>query len=264
MVCPLCLIDNQPKEKMNNTSLYPILSLRDIAVYPQVVVPLFVGRPKSIKALDKAMENSQELLLVPQKDPNIVDPEPDALHDIAAFGRIVQLAKLSDGTVKVLVEGISRVKVENIQDNGEFFEGSFERLEDEWGDDAKTLTALSDGAISDFSAYLKSHERNADELIETLRQLEDGGRVADTIAAHMDIPVEARINILRTLNIQQRLEQILILLEEDKDKSKLEQTIKKRVKEQMDKNQREYYLNEKIKAIQKELNELDDLSLIHI
>lgn len=247
---------------MNDTTkLYPILSLRDIAVYPQVIVPLFVGRPKSISALDKAMDNSQELLLVPQKDPNITDPEPDALHEIATFGRIVQLAKMSDGTVKVLVEGIARVKIAHVEDNGECLVGGFTPLEDEWGDDAKVLAALSNSVIADFTAYLKSHERNADELIETLRQLEDGGRIADTIAAHMDIPVEARINILGTLNIQQRLEQVLILLEEEKDKAKLEQRIKKRVKEQMDKNQREYYLNEKIKAIQKELNDLDENQL---
>lgn len=237
---------------------YPVLPLRDVAVYPHVIIPLYVGRPKSIAALDAAMAGSQELLLVPQQDEHITDPELTDLHTAAAFGRIVQLAKLSDGSVKVLVEGLSRAHLEGLRDSGEYFEAGYRPAPDNPVQNQNEVELLSKTAIDEFAKYLKSRERHADELLDTLRSLQDGGRVADTIAAHMEIRTEARIALLTEFQPERRLEQILILLETEQDKSKLERSIQKRVKQQMDKNHREYYLNEQIKAIQKELGESDE------
>lgn len=237
---------------------YPVLPLRDVAVYPHVIVPLFVGRLKSIAALDAAMAAEQELLLVPQTDENIADPEHKDLHRFASFGRIVQLAKLSDGSVKVLVEGLKRAKIERFRDTRGFIEARYQELCDFAPTDTHEFPILTKTAIEEFAKYLRHRDRSADELLSTLRQIKDGGRVADTIAAHMDIAVEARIALLAELRPEQRLEKVLVLLETEHDKNALEETIKKRVKQQMDKNQRDYYLNEQIKAIQKELGESEE------
>lgn len=242
---------------MSKTS-YPVLPLRDVVIYPQVIIPLFVGREKSILALDEAMAGEQELLLIPQIDPKKREPSCDDMHDIGTVGRIVQMAKLSDGTVKVLIEGIQRVKVQRYTAAEPFMCAEVIEVEDSNKTDHNELLAMMSTAIDQFKAYLKVNDKNADELIETLRDLADAGRVADTIVAHMDIEVSDRVDVLAQPDIGERLHKVLVLLEQEHEKSELDATIRKRVKQQMERNQREYYLNEQIKAIQKELGDMDE------
>ena len=236
----------------------PVLPLRDVVVYPHVIVPLFVGREKSIAALDVANQNQQELLLVPQNDASIRDPGVADLHPIGSVGRIVQMTKLSDGTVKVLVEGLRRIEIVAWQEDQPYLQASYR----DYGTAGTTPTdeqrAMGKTAVEQFTRFLKENDKNADDLLQNLRQLNNPGRIADTIAAHMDLSLERRITILDSTALNERLQHILIFLEEELEKSDLDRKIRKRVKQQMERNQREYYLNEQIKAIQKELGEMED------
>ena len=236
----------------------PVLPLRDVVVYPHVIVPLFVGREKSIAALNIANDNQQELLLIPQKDASIRDPEIVDLHPVGTVGRIVQMAKLSDGTVKVLVEGLRRIKIVAWQEDQPYLQASYR----DYGTTSATPTdeqrAMGKTAVEQFTRFLKENDKNADDLLQNLRQLNNPGRIADTIAAHMDLSLERRITILDSTALNDRLQHILIFLEEELEKSDLDRKIRRRVKQQMERNQREYYLNEQIKAIQKELGEMED------
>ena len=236
----------------------PVLPLRDVVVYPHVIVPLFVGREKSIAALNIANDNQQELLLIPQKDASIRDPEIVDLHPVGTVGRIVQMAKLSDGTVKVLVEGLRRIEIIAWQEDQSYLQASYR----DYGTTSATPTdeqrAMGKTAVEQFTRFLKENDKNADDLLQNLRQLNNPGRIADTIAAHMDLSLERRITILDSTALNDRLQHILIFLEEELEKSDLDRKIRKRVKQQMERNQREYYLNEQIKAIQKELGEMED------
>ena len=236
----------------------PVLPLRDVVVYPHVIVPLFVGREKSIAALNIANDNQQELLLIPQKDASIRDPEIAALHPVGTVGRIVQMAKLSDGTVKVLVEGLRRIEIVAWQEDQPYLQASYR----DYGTTSATPTdeqrAMGKTAVEQFTRFLKENDKNADDLLQNLRQLNNPGRIADTIAAHMDLSLERRITILDSTALNDRLQHILIFLEEELEKSDLDRKIRRRVKQQMERNQREYYLNEQIKAIQKELGEMED------
>ena len=236
----------------------PVLPLRDVVVYPHVIVPLFVGREKSIAALNIANDNQQELLLIPQKDASIRDPEIVDLHPVGTVGRIVQMAKLSDGTVKVLVEGLRRIEIVAWQEDQPYLQASYR----DYGTTSATPTdeqrAMGKTAVEQFTRFLKENDKNADDLLQNLRQLNNPGRIADTIAAHMDLSLERRITILDSTALNDRLQHILIFLEEELEKSDLDRKIRKRVKQQMERNQREYYLNEQIKAIQKELGEMED------
>ena len=236
----------------------PVLPLRDVVVYPHVIVPLFVGREKSIAALNIANDNQQELLLIPQKDASIRDPEIADLHPVGTVGRIVQMAKLSDGTVKVLVEGLRRIEIVAWQEDQPYLQASYH----DYGTTSATPTdeqrAMGKTAVEQFTRFLKENDKNADDLLQNLRQLNNPGRIADTIAAHMDLSLERRITILDSTALNDRLQHILIFLEEELEKSDLDRKIRKRVKQQMERNQREYYLNEQIKAIQKELGEMED------
>ena len=236
----------------------PVLPLRDVVVYPHVIVPLFVGREKSIAALNIANDNQQELLLIPQKDASIRDPEIVDLHPVGTVGRIVQMAKLSDGTVKVLVEGLRRIEIIAWQEDQSYLQASYR----DYGATGATPTdeqrAMGKTAVEQFTRFLKENDKNADDLLQNLRQLNNPGRIADTIAAHMDLSLERRITILDSTALNDRLQHILIFLEEELEKSDLDRKIRRRVKQQMERNQREYYLNEQIKAIQKELGEMED------
>lgn len=236
----------------------PVLPLRDVVVYPHVIVPLFVGREKSIAALNIANDNQQELLLIPQKDASIRDPEIVDLHPVGTVGRIVQMAKLSDGTVKVLVEGLRRIEIVAWQEDQSYLQASYR----DYGTTSATPTdeqrAMGKTAVEQFTRFLKENDKNADDLLQNLRQLNNPGRIADTIAAHMDLSLERRITILDSTALNDRLQHILIFLEEELEKSDLDRKIRRRVKQQMERNQREYYLNEQIKAIQKELGEMED------
>jgi len=236
----------------------PVLPLRDVVVYPHVIVPLFVGREKSIAALDVANQNQQELLLVPQNDASIRDPGVADLHPVGSVGRIVQMTKLSDGTVKVLVEGLRRIEIVAWQEDQPYLQASYR----DYGATGATPTdeqrAMGKTAVEQFTRFLKENDKNADDLLQNLRQLNNPGRIADTIAAHMDLSLERRITILDSTALNDRLQHILIFLEEELEKSDLDRKIRRRVKQQMERNQREYYLNEQIKAIQKELGEMED------
>ena len=236
----------------------PVLPLRDVVVYPHVIVPLFVGREKSIAALDVANQNQQELLLVPQNDASIRDPGVADLHPVGSVGRIVQMTKLSDGTVKVLVEGLRRIEIVAWQEDQPYLQASYR----DYGTTSATPTdeqrAMGKTAVEQFTRFLKENDKNADDLLQNLRQLNNPGRIADTIAAHMDLSLERRITILDSTALNDRLQHILIFLEEELEKSDLDRKIRRRVKQQMERNQREYYLNEQIKAIQKELGEMED------
>ena len=236
----------------------PVLPLRDVVVYPHVIVPLFVGREKSIAALNIANDNQQELLLIPQKDASIRDPEIADLHPVGSVGRIVQMTKLSDGTVKVLVEGLRRIEIVAWQEDQPYLQASYR----DYGTTSATPTdeqrAMGKTAVEQFTRFLKENDKNADDLLQNLRQLNNPGRIADTIAAHMDLSLERRITILDSTALNDRLQHILIFLEEELEKSDLDRKIRRRVKQQMERNQREYYLNEQIKAIQKELGEMED------
>ena len=236
----------------------PVLPLRDVVVYPHVIVPLFVGREKSIAALNIANDNQQELLLIPQKDASIRDPEIADLHPVGTVGRIVQMAKLSDGTVKVLVEGLRRIEIIAWQEDQPYLQANYR----DYGTTSATPTdeqrAMGKTAVEQFTRFLKENDKNADDLLQNLRQLNNPGRIADTIAAHMDLSLERRITILDSTALNDRLQHILIFLEEELEKSDLDRKIRRRVKQQMERNQREYYLNEQIKAIQKELGEMED------
>ena len=236
----------------------PVLPLRDVVVYPHVIVPLFVGREKSIAALNIANDNQQELLLIPQKDASIRDPEIVDLHPVGTVGRIVQMAKLSDGTVKVLVEGLRRIEIIAWQEDQSYLQASYR----DYGTTSATPTdeqrAMGKTAVEQFTRFLKENDKNADDLLQNLRQLNNPGRIADTIAAHMDLSLERRITILDSTALNDRLQHILSFREEELEKSDLDRKIRRRVKQQMERNQREYYLNEQIKAIQKELGEMED------
>ena len=238
----------------------PVLPLRDVVVYPHVIVPLFVGREKSIAALDIANQQQQELLLIPQNDASIRDPGVTDLHPIGTVGRIVQMTKLSDGTVKVLVEGLRRIEIDGSQEDQPYLQASYRDYGA--GENAAVPTdeqrAMSKTAIEQFSRFLKENDKNADDLLQNLNQLNNPGRIADTIAAHMDLGQERRIAILDSIDLNERLQHILVILEEELEKTDLDRKIRKRVKQQMERNQREYYLNEQIKAIQKELGEMED------
>ena len=239
----------------------PVLPLRDVVVYPHVIVPLFVGREKSIAALEAAnKENQEQLLLVPQKDASVREPEIANLHPVGTVGRIVQMAKLSDGTVKVLVEGLRRIEVDQWQDNGNYLQAGYRNYGQPEADNVATdeQRVMAKTAVEQFARFLKENDKNADDLLQNLRQLNNPGRIADTIAAHMDLSLERRIAILDSVILSERLQHILIILEEELEKTDLDRKIRKRVKQQMERNQREYYLNEQIKAIQKELGEMED------
>ena len=239
----------------------PVLPLRDVVVYPHVIVPLFVGREKSIAALEAAnKDNPEQLLLVPQKDATVREPETADLHPTGTVGRIVQMAKLSDGTVKVLVEGLRRIEITQWQEGGACLQAGYRDYGKPDADNVATdeQRAMAKTAIEQFARFLKENDKNADDLLQNLRQLNNPGRVADTIAAHMDLSLERRIAILDSIVLGERLQHILIILEEELEKTDLDRKIRKRVKQQMERNQREYYLNEQIKAIQKELGEMED------
>jgi ATP-dependent Lon protease len=236
---------------------FPLLPLRDVVVFPHMVIPLFVGRPKSIKALDVAMETGKHILLVAQKSAAKDEPSAEDLYDIGSVATVLQMLKLPDGTVKVLVEGTQRARIVSIDDVGEYLSA-----------DATLLAALESGAheieamrralLSQFDQYVKLNKKIPPEILTSMSGIDDGGRLADAIAAHLPLKLEQKQEILEMQDVGKRLEHLLGLLEGEVDILQVEKRIRGRVKRQMEKSQREYYLNEQVKAIQKELGEGDD------
>jgi len=240
-------------------ALIPVLPLRDVVVYPHMVIPLFVGREKSIDALDAAMRDSKQVLLVAQKEAEIDDPDFTDLYMIGTLANILQLLKLPDGTVKVLVEGSQRSTVLHYKDNGDFFSAAVEPLEDILTFSDQEQDVLQRTAINSFEQYVKLNNKIPPEVLTSLAGVDDPSRLADTMAAHMGLKVSEKQAILETADVAVRLEKLMTLMEGEVDILEMEKKIRVRVKQQMEKNQREYYLNEQMKAIQKELGEMEDV-----
>ncbi len=238
----------------------PVLPLRDVVVYPHMVIPLFVGREKSIQALDAAMSKDKQILLVAQKSAEIDDPSMKDIHEIGTLSTILQLLKLPDGTIKVLVEGATRAKVEAVFDDEVFFTADYTLLEDTGADDdnGRELEVLSRSIMGVFDQYVKLNKKVPPEILTSLSGIDDPARLSDTIAAHMSLKVEEKQNILGISDVKERMEYLLSMIEAEIDLLQIEKRIRGRVKQQMEKSQREYYLNEQMKAIQKELGELDE------
>jgi ATP-dependent Lon protease len=238
-------------------NIYPALPLRDVVVYPHMVIPLFVGREKSVKALDEAMEGNKKILLIAQKSAADDDPSIDDIYSVGTIANILQLLKLPDGTIKVLVEGADRASVESFVETDSGFSITASRL-DSVSSDEQELEVLSRSVVNQFEQYVKLNNKIPPEVITSLSGIDDISRLADTMAAHMSIKMEEKQNILEMLSIEERLECILGLIESEIDLMHVEKRIRGRVKSQMEKSQREYYLNEQMKAIQKELGEMED------
>jgi ATP-dependent Lon protease len=237
---------------------FPVLPLRDVVVYPHMVIPLFVGRKKSIEALDSAMRANKQILLVAQKDAEQDDPDAEDVYRIGTLATILQLLKLPDGTVKVLVEGNQRCRIEELKENEACFIARAVPLHDHCSCSDRELDVLMRTAIGTFDQYLKLNKRIPPEVLNSLSGIHDPGRLADTIAAHMTLKLDEKQAILEMTDVAARLERLILLMEGEVDILELEKRIRSRVKQQMEKNQREYYLNEQLKAIQKELGELED------
>ncbi len=235
----------------------PVLPLRDVVVFPHMVIPLFVGRKKSIKALERAMEGGKQIMLVAQKSASDDDPQPAAIHAIGTVANILQLLKLPDGTVKVLVEGEQRAEILAFVETGETFSADIRRLASENLND-KEGEALMRSVLSEFDQYVKLNMKIPPEILTSLAGIDDPGRLADTVTAHLSLKIEEKQQILEMLNVRDRLEHILGVMESEIDLLQVEKRIRGRVKRQMEKSQREYYLNEQMKAIQKELGDLED------
>ena len=236
---------------------YSVLPLRDVVVFPHMIVPLFVGREKSVNALQSVMKENKQVLLITQKDSAQDDPNFEDLYDIGTVGTVLQLLKLPDGTVKVLVEGISRAKVIKYIDNDKFFEASAEMIPEETVNNNE-VEALSREVVKQFEEYVRLSQKIPPEALGSVRQIEEKERLADTVASHLTLKISQKQEILEMGSVKKKLEKILSFMESEMNVLQVEKKIRGRVKGQMDKTQREYYLNEQIKAIQKELGEIDD------
>ncbi len=232
----------------------PLLPLRDVVVFPHMVIPLFVGRPKSIKALEVAMEAGRQIMLVAQKAAGKDEPKPDDMFGVGCVSSILQMLKLPDGTVKVLVEGIQRANTHSITDNGEYFVADLTPVPPE-ADTKPEIEALRRAVTQQFDQYVKLNKKIPPEILTSIAGIDDAGRLADTIAAHLPLKLENKQSVLDLYAVDKRLEKLLEQLEHEVDILQVEKRIRGRVKRQMEKSQREYYLNEQVKAIQKELGD---------
>jgi ATP-dependent Lon protease len=235
----------------------PLLPLRDVVVFPHMVIPLFVGRPKSIKALEVAMEAGRQIMLVAQKAAGKDEPHADDMFETGCVSSILQMLKLPDGTVKVLVEGVQRANTTTITDNGEHFVAEVIPVEPA-GEPSPEVEAMRRAVTTQFDQYVKLNKKIPPEILTSIAGIDEPGRLADTIAAHLPLKLEAKQSVLDLLDVAQRLEKLLELLEHEVDILQVEKRIRGRVKRQMEKSQREYYLNEQVKAIQKELGDGDE------
>ena len=235
----------------------PVLALRDVVVYPHMVIPLFVGREKSIRCLEAAMENDKQIFLVAQKDASVDEPESDDIFQVGTLATILQLLKLPDGTVKVLVEGNVRGEIHQYEQAEPFFVAQVSRVEDELLSDNEQEVLIR-SAVSQFEGYVKLNKKIPPEVLTSLNGIDDAARLADTMAAHMPLKLAEKQKVLEMKGVNERLEYLMALMEGEIDLLQVEKKIRTRVKKQMEKSQREYYLNEQMKAIQKELGELDD------
>ncbi len=241
----------------SDTASLPLLPLRDVVVFPHMVIPLFVGRPKSIKALDVAMDTGKHILLVAQKSAAKDDPAAEDLYPIGSVATVLQMLKLPDGTVKVLVEGTQRAHIDRVVDEGEYMSALATYLSTDTGRPHE-IEAMRRALLAQFDQYVKLNKKIPPEILTSMAGVDDGGRLADAIAAHLPLKLEQKQEILEMGDVGKRLEHLLGVLEGEVDILQVEKRIRGRVKRQMEKSQREYYLNEQVKAIQKELGEGDE------
>jgi len=232
----------------------PVLPLRDVVVFPYMVMPLFVGRAKSISALDEAMNEGKQLLLVSQKQADLEEPTVDDVFDVGTIANIIQLLKLPDGTVKVLVEGQQRAKINQLNDGEDHFSAEVTPIETTFGDE-KELDVVKAAVLNEFESYLQLNKKIPADVLGALQRIDDADRLADTMAAHIPVTVRHKQSILELANVQDRLEYLLGMMESEADILQVEKRIRGRVKKQMEKSQRNYYLSEQIKAIRKEMDE---------
>ncbi len=242
---------------MNKTKL-PVLPLRDIVVFPHMVVPLFVGRDKSVNALEKVMSDNKKIMLITQKSANIDDPKKNDLFDFGTVANVLQLLKLPDGTVKVLVEGIQRASINIFYENDNYLESDIDLVDEIIDSTDKKLRALSKSVTDQFDKYVNLNKKIPPEVIGSINEIDDLGKLSDTIASHLSIKLSDKQEILESIDIYTRIEKILNFIGSELDVMQVEKKIRGRVKNQMEKTQREYYLNEQMKAIQKELGETED------
>lgn len=231
----------------------PVLPLRDVVVFPYMVMPLFVGRAKSINALEEAMNDDKQLLLVSQREADLEEPTPEDLFDVGTIANIIQLLKLPDGTVKVLVEGQNRAKINNLEDGEKCFSAQITPIETTYGDEKELVVAKS-AVLSEFENYLTLNKKVPADILNALQRIDDVDRLADTMAAHLPVSIRHKQNALKLANVQERLEYLLSMMESEADILQVEKRIRGRVKKQMEKSQRNYYLSEQIKAIRKEMD----------
>jgi ATP-dependent Lon protease len=235
----------------------PVLPLRDVVVYPHMVIPLFVGRDRSVQALNHAMQGGKQIVLVAQKQADVDEPGPGDLYDVGTLATILQLLKLPDGTVKVLVEGGQRVALKNVRE-GEYFNADIEVLEDQGGREDREIEVLTRSIVAQFENYVKLSKKVPPEILTSLAGIDHPGRLADTVAAHMSLRLSDKQRVLEAASLRERLELVMALVEGEIDVLQIEKRVRGRVKQQMEKSQREYYLNEQMKAIQKELGDMND------
>ena len=251
------MFGSDSKTQSHDLLVYPVLPLRDIVVFPHMIVPLFVGREKSVNALEEVVDKGKKILLTTQKSATLDDPTVKDIYTVGTVGNILQMLKLPDGTVKVLVEGGERVRLKELKDNGSFFEAQADLYQAD-KEHAEELKALGKAVVSQFEHYIKLNKKIPPEVLATIRQLDDVSRLADTIASHLVLKIAEKQELLEIKTVKERLEKIFSLMEGEISVLQVEKKVRNRVKQQMEKTQREYYLNEQMKAIQKELNEDED------
>ena len=244
--------------EVSNKTTFPLLPLRDVVVYPQIVQPLFVGRAKSIKALEEAMSTDKQILLVAQKNASDDDPEAQQLFDIGTIATILQLIRLPDGTVKVLVEGLERAQITEINEKSDYLVAEARLLIAD-GMSEQEASALIRSLLSQFDQYVQLSKKIPPEVMTSISSIDDPGRLVDTISSHMALQLTEKQNLLELSSLKERLEHLMALIESEIDLFQVEKRIRGRVKKQMEKSQREYYLNEQMKAIQKEMGDLEDV-----
>ncbi len=251
--------DQSTGKDITVTTLIPVLPLRDVVVYPHMVIPLFVGREKSINALDAATQDDKQILLVAQKSADVDNPGADDLHSVGTLASILQLLKLPDGTVKVLVEGAERAEVVSITEQDDYFTAQVKDITEQQDLPDKEMDVLMRSASNMFEQYVKLNKKIPPEVLTSLASIDEPSRLADTMAAHMALKLEEKQQVLEMGDVHLRLEHLMALMDAENDILQMEKRIRGRVKKQMEKNQREYYLNEQMKAIQKELGDMDEV-----
>ena len=241
-----------------NINKIPVLPLRDIVVFPHMVVPLFVGRDKSVKALESVMKGDKKIMLITQKSASVDDPKKNDLFDFGTVANVLQLLKLPDGTVKVLVEGLNRASINVFFENEDFLQADVDQIIETIDSSDKQLRAMSKSTTDEFDKYVNLNKKIPPEVLGTINEIDELGKLSDTIASHLSIKLSDKQQILESVDLYERFEKILSFIQSELDVLQVEKKIRGRVKNQMEKTQREYYLNEQMKAIQKELGENED------